>query len=262
MKRHVLFGLAAGLLLLGAGCFFTPKRPIGVTNIVQERESWTPVAPSVDKLIFTDSGKTGVTAVIYRLSHGSFRWHFISSTTTRTIAGWASSVPSAALVANGVYFTSAAQPAGFLAVSGTRIGTSAFDLNRTALLTLSPEPRIIDTTAETISLRSVRDGAQSYPFLVKRGADALTMSTSTAIARRTFIGLDQDRNTYVGVVSDHLIGLGDLAHLLMRTGIAWDDVLNLDGGPSTGVYVRTATSTELINSDTQIPNVLIAEPQG
>lgn len=263
MKPWVLAGVCC-LMLLGAGCSVAvhPESTIPTKPATDANGSsvWVAVAPFIEKLVFSDQEKSHATAVIYRAARGAFNWHFVQSTSVHPVATWADALPKAVLVSNGVYFTDEGLPAGFLSINGTRIGTHVFDANKSGAFVLTPEPHIIDTAAKQLSFKEISDGAQSYPILIRHGVDALTTSTSTAVARRTFVGTDKQQNVYVGIISDQVISLGNLAHLLMRTGIPWDMVLNLDGGPSSGIYVRAVTSTELINSDTGVANVLVAEP--
>jgi hypothetical protein len=215
------------------------------------------VAPHVSELLYQDA--SGVQADIFRVDAGSLHWHFVASSTPQTIARWSEQLPKASLIANGVYFTPAFESAGFLSIAGKRQGSGLFDLKRSGILSLSPEPRIIDTALEPVDLNSLADAGQSYPFLIRDGVSVVS-STSTMAARRTFIGTDQTQNVYVGVISEDIVTLANISKLLARIGIPWQDVLNLDGGPSTGIAVWGATGSKLINSDTAVPIVVVAEP--
>jgi len=247
--------LALALVVFGAGCAVNVKHAPSVFT-GDPSTGWQNIAPHIDAMSYLDA--SGVRAKIFRITSNTMQWHFVASSTPQTIASWSNDLPRAAVIVNGVYFTPEFQPAGFLSIDGKRIGKQAFDLERTGMLTLAPMPRLIDTSVERVDLASLADAGQSYPFLVRDGVSSV-VSTSTLAARRTFIGLDRDQNVYIGVIPDDLVTLTSLSQLLGRTGIPWKDVLNLDGGPSTGIYVHGA-APEAINSDTPVPIVLVAEP--
>ena len=81
-------------------------------------------------------------------------------------------------------------PSGLLISNGERIGEREFDYQRTAFLSLSPKLEIIDTTQEKVNLEKIKEGAQSYPLLIRDGQSAIE-SDSELLARRSFIGTDQ-----------------------------------------------------------------------
>ncbi|MFZ2803779.1 MAG: phosphodiester glycosidase family protein [Patescibacteria group bacterium] len=251
--------LALSLAVFGAGCAVsvTPAPSAVGSSSGSASSTWTNVAPHVDKLSYQDT--SGVQAVMYRVAAHALRWQFVASSTPRTVGEWSDALPQAVLVANGVYFTPENAPAGFLSIHGQRIGSQSFDLDKSALLSLSPEPQLVDTAHEHASFASIQDGAQSYPLLVRDG-ESIVSSTSTLAARRTFIGLDREQNVYVGVIPGSLVTLTQLSQLLVRTGIDWQDVLNLDGGPSSGIEVRGPVGTDLLDSETNVPIVLVAQP--
>jgi hypothetical protein len=97
---------------------------------------------------------------------------------------------------------------------------------------------------------------QSYPFFLRQGKEAIEKD-SGLIARRTFFGIDEGGLVYVGVVPDAPITLFQLMHLLKSLPVRWQAVINLDGGPSTGLASQTREKREVIESYTGVPNVLL-----
>ena len=142
---------------------------------------------------------------------------------------------------------------------GQRVGTRQFDLDLSGLIDLSSGAlKLINTKSEKANLKNLTEGAQSYPFLIMDGKSAVT-EESGKLGRRTFIGLDRQQNAYVGVVPDEPITLRELSLALKTLDIDWDRVINLDGGPSTGLKFNTETYNELEDSYTIVPNVLVVE---
>ncbi len=191
----------------------------------------------------------GISAILYRFDPAQFSWKFVVTSTALTITEWASQEPQAVFLTNGVYFQPDFSPSGLFVTNKQRIGTRQFDPQRSGVLILAPQPSILDTSVPTSSdaLSSVTEAAQSYPFLIKNGQFAVTQETGHA-ARRTFFGLDQQGRVYMGVVDQTPVTLFVLSKFLQQLPVAWRDVLNLDGGPSTGLVARFSSDKEVVSS--------------
>ena len=156
------------------------------------------------------------------------------------------------LLVNGFYFTETMAAAGRLWDEGEVTGGQAYDPERTAVVRLHPNPAIIDTTNAPLEELDMEEGGQTFPLLIKDGSPAVK-EDSGRLARRTFIGFDEEGQLYIGIVPHHYLSLYTLSQLLPTTKIRWNMVANLDGGPSTGVFVPDGTS---VDSFTPIPNVI------
>lgn len=174
----------------------------------------------------------------------------------KRVSEWAASLDGELLVANGVYFHDDSFPSGLFVSSGKRVGDRAFDANKSGLLVLQPTPAVIDTSASSLpDVSDLVEAAQSFPFLIKDGHAAIA-EDSGLVARRTFIGNDKDGRIYIGTVAADAISLYDLSQELAAMAIPWDNVMNLDGGPSTGVVTADPNDTDF-DSFSAVPNVLV-----
>ena len=81
------------------------------------------------------------------------------------------------------------------------------------------------------------------------------------LARRTFIGTDEAGQVYVGVVWKDDVSLFELMQILQELDVNWYDVINLDGGPSTGIAVETGSFVEILDSAGPVPNVIVIQPK-
>ena len=156
-----------------------------------------------------------------------------------------------------MYFHPDRWPSGWLKASGTIVGQRAFDVAKSALLELSPRPVIEVDPARNVALqREAKDAAQSYPLLVAHG-HALVTEDSGKVARRTFVATDRaGAYFYIGIVPYAEISLHELSQALAKLPVNWDNVLNLDGGPSSGLAYRDPDHAQTIDSYVTIPNVL------
>lgn len=258
--KATLIGVILFLPLLGTRCLYQRLRsPIVKDTRTIERAAsrWSVATDSIDTLELTFGSSTQARIVIYKVDPTAFTWQWKHDPQPHTIAEWAFLFPNATLIANGVYFHKDFLPSGFFEANGTRIGDRSFDQNRSGMIVFDPTPRITSSpTNEEAFLDKKIDVAQTYPFLIQNGTLAFKEETGK-LGRRTFFGVDREGASYIGIVPDEEISLYNLARTLIASPVAWKDVLNLDGGPSTGLILRSSTSTKIVNSYTLVPNVLM-----
>lgn len=269
MKRSFrsLLGIFGSLVLLfgtsGCGMPTLPMASTSTTPVVTTTTpatfTWERVSTGLDRAEAVFSTTTGALMVIYRVSPKQFTAEITHSLPPKHLSVWGSVATGTTLLVNGVYFHEDYLPSGFLQVSGTRIGNRQFDQDKSGVLQFDPF-RILDTKAQPISLEVNKNIAQSYPFLVKNGMLGVT-EDSGRVARRTFVGVDRDGLMYVGVVPYVPLSLFHLAQFLKQLPIRWTHVLNLDGGPSTGLWMQQGSRNELFDSYVPVPNILLFRPR-
>jgi hypothetical protein len=125
------------------------------------------------------------------------------------------------------------------------------------------------TADEQVSVRWLRDhpydpaepltqGVMSFPVLVKPGgamgfpADA----DDGMSARRTIVAQDfEGRILFIAAPRGHL-SLHEMAVFLAESDLDIDVALNLDGGPSTGLWLATEANPVGIDSRAAVPSVI------
>ena len=218
--------------------------------------TWQSVGDQMARMEYLDPAfETRV--ILYRFPTG-LTWRLAQATEPKTISEWAEEESEAVLIINGFYFHEDYLPSGLLISNGDQIGTREFDMDRSGFIELSPELRIIDTSKAQIDRDLVIEGAQSYPFLLQDGKPVIE-SASDQVARRSFVGLDRAGHPYLGIVPDSLISLFGLANVISKIDIDWAEVINLDGGNSTGLSASFSEYKELIEGFAAVPNVIIVE---
>ena len=269
MKRFFSFvtiSLGCLTLLFAASGCGVPTLPIVSTSTTPLVATTTPASftwehidTGLDRAEAVFSTTTGALMVIYRVSPKQFHAGMAHDLPPKHLSVWGSQVTGTSLMVNGVYFHEDYLPSGFLRVSGTRIGTRQFDQDKSGLLEFDPF-RIVDTKSRPVKLDEDKAMAQSYPFLIKNGKLGVT-EDSGKVARRTFVGMDREGSMYVGVVPYAPLSLFQLARFLQQLPIHWTHVLNLDGGPSTGLWMQQGTHKELFDSYVPVPNILFFRPR-
>lgn len=266
--HHALFGLAMALTMIGAGCGAPQGLGRENTAVSAAPPAWQAIGGPIERLEFSPNSTPHAKIILYRVNPQKVRMRFGVSKEPKFVRQWAEAFPDALIIANGVYFNEDFSPTGMLVASSTRVGKGQFDRERSGFLILSPKFRIADTKKETVDVHTLVEAGQSYPFLIKGGAAALAKDSGLR-ARRTFIGEDAEGRAYLGIVSNAEITLFALMQTLRDADIPWRHVLNLDGGPSSGLAARhggqssgnfSSGNLEIFNSHTPVPNVMVVEP--
>src|SRR5262249_36137752 len=123
-----------------------------------------------------------------------------------------------------------------------------------------------------VSLRPLRDqpydpgeqfdqAMQSFPMLVFPGGAPADFDDNGQRARRTAGGLDR-----AGRLPEHVSPTSDCTHprqaeWIRQSDLEVDRAVNLDGGPSTGLYLKDGGLNEQIDSLGLLPIVLLVEPK-
>ncbi len=218
--------------------------------------TWQTLAPGMDRLETSFASTTGAGLIVYRLNPNRFSTYFDHRIPPEHVSVWgAERTTGTALVINGAYFHEDYLPSGFMRVSGTRIGTRVFDLEKSGAILLHPL-RMIDTAKRKLDLMAYPDALQTYPFLINNGVVGIQQD-SGKIARRSFLGLDEQGHIYVGVAPYAPLSLYQLAQALISLPVSWSTVLNLDGGPSTGLFARYGQAEDLYDSYVPVPNTIL-----
>lgn len=259
MGRTLVRGLlvAVFLMLCGGGCIQQTSTTTNPGSIV----GWSSRGVGADRATFSFSTSTASTIVIYRFALANYTLAFAHSTSVAAVSEWMKRLPEARFISNGVYFHEDQLPSGWFTSNKHMIGKRSFDLDKSALLTLQPKVDILVTPDDQKRGKErSTEAAQSFPVLISKGTAALKTDSGKA-SRRTFIGIDQSHTyVYIGIVPYTSISLFELSQTLARLPVQWGTVLNLDGGPSSGMFFRDETTSELIDSYVTIPNVLVVTP--
>jgi uncharacterized protein YigE (DUF2233 family) len=217
---------------------------------------WESLGEGMERMEFVSAEDTNV--LLYRFSPTAYRVGVEVSSEPKRLKSWAAELEGETLVMNGFYFLEDNTPAGLLIADGQPLHAQEFDADKSGVIRLDPDFAILDTDEETFSDTGVLAAGQSYPFLLKHGQLSI-QEDSGLVARRTFLGTDQDGLIYAGIVWKDHVSLFDLAGVLQEIEVSWDHVLNLDGGPSTGLSVELTSFGEAFDSALPVPNVIVVE---
>jgi hypothetical protein len=101
------------------------------------------------------------------------------------------------------------------------------------------------------------EALQSGPLLLNHGAPVEIMRGLGRYARRAIVGIDKDGRTVIGVTDAVLGGLSfaELQELFAnpKAQLETPDLLNLDGGGSAQLYLKTGKFEEWVPGTTEVP---------
>lgn len=219
----------------------------------QTSDGWRDLNEKVDeyKIEYQVEDKTK-TINIYRLSPSDFTIS-IQNGDPKYISDWANEY-DAEIVINGAYFNEDYSPSGYLKVNDERVGELIFDQNKSGLIQIDNDIFQIRNLAinPLETGESLDYGLQSFPFLIMDGKAAISEDSGKR-ARRTALGIDKSGNIYIIFVDLDHITLYELMGKLINAGIDFDYVLNLDGGPSSGLSIFGDNK----DSVSKVPSVIL-----
>ena len=189
-----------------------------------------------------------------------FRVHY-DPVAPRPVSAWAE-ILQPLLIVNGGYFTPENETVGLLISDGQVWGTPYGDF--AGMFAVNPSPA---SGGERVSVRWFRDqpydpdeplkeAVQSFPVLVKPGGvmGFPAGADDGRPARRTVVAQDYQERILIIVAPRGYLGLHELACFLADSDLDLDVALNLDGGYSTGLWLKAdEQSMEPVEIDSLVP---------
>jgi uncharacterized protein YigE (DUF2233 family) len=113
---------------------------------------------------------------------------------------------------------------------------------------------------DDFQLTQAQEAIQSGPLLLKQGAAMENIPGAGRYSRRAVIGMDKQQRLIVGVTDTVLGGLSfaELQELFSRPEwqLETTELLNLDGGGSAQLYIKTSSHEEFISGTSEVPVVI------
>jgi uncharacterized protein YigE (DUF2233 family) len=228
-------------------------------------DGWQSARPGLELRhlqIIVAPDRPAVPLVIVRLDPSRVRLRVLyAPDRPRALASWfADQRPLVAI--NGGFFTQEYQTTALLISDGTASGQSYTGFG--GMLAVTPDG--------AVSLRPLRDqpydsgetlaqALQSFPMLVFPGGAPASFDDNGQRARRTVVAIDRAGRLLIVISSTSSLTLHDMSNWLRQSDLEIDRALNLDGGPSTGLYLSDGPLKEQIDSLGPLPIVLLVEPK-
>ncbi len=174
---------------------------------------------------------------------------------------WADAAPEALVTVNGGYFTPEATALGLVVVDGTSSGRSYRGFGGMLAATASGEVTVRSLRVHPYqAAERLQTAIQCHPMLVIDGAAPALPDDNRERARRTVVGTTRSGQLLVIAVTDP-ITLTETGAWLLGSGLEVTQALNLDGGGSTGIAVRSPAVRRTVPALSPLPLVVQALPR-
>lgn len=207
-------------------------------------------------------GDREATMLVVRLPRGLRELEFVSDPLSpKSVRAWREEL-GAEIVFNGAYFQEDGTPSGYWKTGKGASAVSWPDLEEQSdpyAYTFMVSAGVSDLSLSYLPFAPREEPPigptfLSFPTLVANGV-AIVESDSGQRARRTALAEDADGNDYLVLTEEGTVSLYELAQWLSEQPERFVTAGNLDGGPSTGVSIRSGGTREDVLS-AAVPNVV------
>lgn len=106
----------------------------------------------------------------------------------------------------------------------------------------------------------ITQAVQTFPMLVQNGKIMSGLPNEDRNTYRSFVAIDKTGKVLLGITRSSAWMLTDLAAMLVSQPILnVDSALNLDGGASSGLWVKNLPESDLFDSFDTVPSVIIVK---
>ena len=158
---------------------------------------------------------------------------------------------------NGSYFDTEGKPLAFLKIASQAINPRiAKNSLYSGVFSIKDQQPLISQRDVFLPERA-DEGLQSGPLLLLHGTLQPVTGIPSRASRRALIGIDQEQRLVIAVADSLLGGLYWPELQEIFSGAPWQiqvtDLLNLDGGGSAQLYVKTGKFEELVAGTAEVP---------
>jgi exopolysaccharide biosynthesis protein len=172
---------------------------------------------------------------------------------------WFNALKPLALI-NGGYFDEQGRPTALVIFDGIRRGESYQGFGGMVLINEQGQFELRSLRQQPFDPNeNIQQAMQSAPMLIQPGGVVSDLEPDQDRSRRTVIGRDTQGRILLLVSDLPNFTLPELAQALKNSDLDLDAALNLDGGRSTGLYLRSSSASVAINSMEKLPLVLAVD---
>ncbi len=178
-----------------------------------------------------------------------------------SIRDWFNALKPVAVI-NGGYFDQQGKATALVIFDGIRAGESYTGFGGMVVINEQGQFELRSLRQQPFDPNeNLQQAMQSSPMLIQPGGVVSEFEADDDRSRRSVIARDRQGRILLIVSDAAVFTLRELADVLNRSDLELDAALNLDGGRSTGLYVRTESASVAIDSFDQLPLVLVVQRQ-
>jgi exopolysaccharide biosynthesis protein len=166
------------------------------------------------------------------------------------------------VIINGGYFDEQGRPTALVIFDGIRRGESYEGFGGMVVINEQGQFELRSLRQQPFDPNeNIQQAMQSAPMLIQPGGVLSELEPDQDRSRRTVIARDTKGRILLLVSDLPNFTLPELARALKNSDLDLDAALNMDGGRSTGLYLRSSTASVAINSIEKLPLVLAVDKQ-
>jgi uncharacterized protein YigE (DUF2233 family) len=237
-------------LLLVSGCTLmaapTPTpTPLPTPTPAPTADGWENLAPGLERRsLLPDPDNLLSQTIVLRIDPAryTFRVHYHPGEPLNLIQ-WREELPDAVAFVNANFFTPEFENIGLLVSDGVVHGQSYEGYGGTFAVE-NGTAGVWSNMARPYQGESLEQAVQGFPMLVADGQQAYNNPDPDRATRRTFIGQDDQGRIIIGVTPLLGLKLVELSAYLPTTDLGLVNVVNLDGGGSTMMFLLLPETAE------------------
>lgn len=163
-------------------------------------------------------------------------------------------------VINGGYFDENGRPTALVIFDGIRRGDSYTGFGGMIVINSQGEFELRSLREQPFDPNEeIQQAMQSSPMLIQPGGVVSDFEEDQDRSRRTVIARDSQGRILLIASNTLIFTLSEFAQALKASDLELDAALNMDGGRSTGLFLRTPAASVAIDSIEKVPLVLTVE---
>lgn len=174
---------------------------------------------------------------------------------------WYDAIKPLAII-NGGYFDEHGKATALVIFDGIRTGESYEGFGGMVVINAEGQFELRSLRQQPFDVNeNLQQAMQSSPMLIQPGGVVSPLEADNDRSRRSVIARDIHGRILLIVSDTMTFTLVELADVLKNSDLELDAALNLDGGRSTGLYVRTDEANVRVDSFDKLPLVLVVQRQ-
>lgn len=179
-----------------------------------------------------------------------------------TVGEWFAAIKPLTII-NGGYFDEGGHPTALVIFDGITRGVSYEGFGGMVAIDAQGQFELRSLRQQPYDPEEdLQQAMQSAPMLIQPGGEIGDFEADSDRSRRSVIARDRQGRIVLLVTNMPVFTLAELAQALHGSDLDLDAALNLDGGRSTGLFVRAGDADVTIDSLERVPLVLVVERRG
>ena len=212
--------------------------------------------------LFNQSGGIEVRLRLYRFNPALFNIRVLCGKSyghQRTDVKTLANLSGAVAIINSSYFDTRGNPLAYLKCNGKVINSkvASHSLYSGVFFVRHGRPYIVHSSRFDPGI-DVSEAVQAGPRLISKGKSTVGLKNANVIHHRSGIAIDRKGNIIIYATDSRYGGIGwnTLRHILKLKKIGVHEVLNLDGGGSTQMYISTKNHEYYIRGLNPVPSAI------